>query len=117
MMTDCYKRISKTDFILGVISCTAVLFASISLCTDRGNKYLMISAIIINSVCGTINFQQSIRYKKQAKEEAEKCYWCVFDFHCLKGNNMGVCINKEQCSEYLPNYMNREVNNNVKDQC
>ena len=65
-MSDLYKRISRTDFVLGIISCAAVLFASKSLCTDCGNKYLMIFAIVINSVCGTINFQQSIRYKKHS---------------------------------------------------
>lgn len=116
-MSDYYKRISRTAFVCGLISCAAVLFASISLCGSCGNKYFMILALIVNSVCATINFERSIKYRIEAKKEAEKCHWCVFDFHCLKGNNMGVCINKEQCSEYLPNYINRGVENNVKDQC
>lgn len=116
-MSDLYKRISRTDFILGIISCAAVLFASTSLCTDCGNKYLMIFAIVINSVCGTINFQQSIRYKKQAKEEAEKCYWCILGFHCLKGNNTGLCIDREQCSDYMPKKIKEKVKEDAEHNC
>lgn len=117
MMIDCYKRISRTAFIGGVISCAGIFICSVILCSGRGNKYLAIFALIINSACAAINFERYIKYRIEAKKEAKKCHWCVSDFLCFKGNNMGVCLNKEQCDEYLPNHMNREVENNVKDQC
>ncbi len=116
-MSDLYKRISRTAFVCGLISCAAILFASISLCGSCGNKYFMILALIVNSVCATINFERSIKYRIEAKKEAEKCYWCILGFHCLKGNNTGFCMDREQCSDYMPNKIKERVKENAEHNC
>lgn len=97
-MIDVYKRIARTSFLATLLSCAAILLASVNLCTKHGNKYIMITAIIINSVCATINIQHFIKYKRKIKEEAERCFWNVWDRYCLK--NETFCFNKEHCPDY-----------------
>lgn len=99
-----YRKAAKSSFAAAIFNCVAIIFASVSLCFGNGNKYIMLVAIIINSAIAVLQFQRVSYWRKRAKEESEKCGWCAFDNLCLKNSNMpNVCINKELCSDYLPN--------------
>lgn len=97
-MIDCYKRIARTSFLAALLSCAAILLASVNLCMKHGNKYIMIVAIIINSVCATINIQHYIKYKRKIRQEEEKCFWNVWDRYCLKNDTF--CFDKQRCPDY-----------------
>lgn len=99
-----YRKAAKSSFAAAILGCAAIIFASVNLCVSKGNKYIMLAAIIINSAVAALQFQRVSYWRKRAKEESEQCGWCAFGNLCLKNPNMpNVCIDKNLCSDYLPN--------------
>lgn len=99
-----YRKAAKSSFVAAIFSCAAIIFASVNLCVGVGNKYITLSAIIINSAVAALQFQRVSYWRKRAKEKSEKCGWCAFGNLCLKNPNMpSVCIDKNICSDYSPN--------------